>query len=414
MRTNGGFSRALVAVVVMAMALVTGAGVGGAGASAKAAGPSGTPLLVGWLGTQTQAGATATSSVAVDTMDAWAKWTNAHGGVNGHPVKFVYEKDDKGDPAVALSEIKDLVENKKVIAVVGSTSSAESNWADYALAQKIPIIGPTDVNTLPATNPMFYGVGGSVFTNIWGQMKSAAAQGVKKVGVLLCTENPACKAAQGLFTQAAKDVGMTATYNALASGTQPSYTAECLAAKQAGVQALAAFVNGVVLARDCSRQGFKPKWISAEDGPGRQAIKSSPALGNAVGSNGSWTCNGPELAKYHAFYAAMKQYHPEYKVGSTKWIQGGNGYCKGWAAGEAFKKAIENAAVAPTAAATRADVIRGLSMFNNEDLGGYTPHVTYSDGTKGNPPHTCVYLYKWSGLNFVRVPKDGSPTCKPS
>ena len=93
---------------------------------------------------------------------------------------------------------------------------------------------------------MFYAVGGAVIANLWGQMKSASVQGVKKVGVLLCTENPACAGRAPLFKSEATANGMTETYNAVASGTQPSYTAECLAAKQAGVQALAAFVNTVV------------------------------------------------------------------------------------------------------------------------------------------------------------------------
>jgi branched-chain amino acid transport system substrate-binding protein len=413
MLARSGLRRAVVAVAVMATALVSVAAAGGAGASTKAAAPSGTPLLVGWLGSQSSAAQTSPLTGSVDTLDAWAKWTNAHGGVNGHPVKFYFEKDDKSDPAVALSAIKDLVENQKVIAVVGSTSAAETNWADYALAQKMPIIGPTNVNLLPTSNPMFYAVGGSVIDNIWGQMKSAAEQGVKKVGVLLCTENPACKGAQDLFKQNATAVGMTATYNALASATQPSYTAECLAAKQAGVQAFAQFVNGVVLARDCARQGFNPKWISADGGPGRSMIKSAPSLGKSVGSSEQWNCYGTATPTTKEFFAAMKKYHPEYKVGSTKWIQQGNGDCKAWASAEAFKKAIENAAVPATATATSADVIKGLSMFKDTNLGGYAQHLTYSDGTTPNPENKCVYLYKWSGLTFINVPKDGSATCKP-
>jgi branched-chain amino acid transport system substrate-binding protein len=413
MSKRSGFGRAVVAVAVMAMALVTGTGVGGAGASAKAASPSGTPLLIGWIGSESSPASAAVATAGRDTMDAWEKWTNAHGGINGHPVKFVFAKDDKSDPAVALSEVKDLVENQKVIAIVRSASAAESNWASYVLEKKIPVVGPTNVNLLPSTNPMFYAVGGSVIANIWGQMKSAAEQGVKKVGVLLCTENPACKGAQGLFTSNAVAVGMTAPYNALASATQPSYTAECLAAKDSGATAVAAFVNDVVLARDCTRQGYKPKWISADGGPGRQMITSSPGLGKAVGSSEEWNCYGTATPSTQDFFTAMKKYHPEYKVGSKKWLQQGNGDCTGWAAGEVFKKAITNAAVPAAATATSADVIKGLSMFNDVTIGGYASHLTYGDGVKNNPELKCVYLYKWSGLTFLPVPKDGSATCKP-
>jgi branched-chain amino acid transport system substrate-binding protein len=397
----------------MAIALVTSSGTYSAGASVKAAAPSGTPLLIGWEGSQTLPQGNF-GTVSRDTLDAWAKWTNAHGGIAGHPVKIVFEQDDKGDPATAITEVKDLVENKKVIAIVGDTSQAEQSWAAYALEHKIPVIAPNNVDLLPFSNAMFYGVGGSVLANLWGQMKSASVQGVKKVGVLLCTESPACGQARPLFKSMATLNGMNETYDAVASGTQPSYTAECLAAKEAGVQAFAAFVNTVVLARDCARQGFNPKWINASNLPGRQAIKSSPSLGHTVGSNGEWTCYGPPTPATQAFYSAMKKYHPEYALSTSKGFQSGPGDCKAWAGGMAFKKAIENAAVAPTATATRDDVIKGLSMFNNETLGGYAPGLTYSDGTKANPQLQCVYLYKWSGTTFVRVPKDLSPTCKPA
>jgi branched-chain amino acid transport system substrate-binding protein len=410
MRTRTLLRAALVAACVLALMAITGVGAGGA--VKTAASPSGTPLLIGWLGSQTSAAAPARNTATADTLDAWVKYTNAQGGIAGHPVKITFESDDKGDPAVAIAAIKDLTESKKVLAVVGDTSTPEQAWADYALEQKIPIIGPNNIDTLPITNPMFYAVGGGVISNLWGQMKSAAVQGVKKVGVLLCTEVPACGQARPLFKSMATANGMTETYDAVASATQPSYTAECLAAKQAGVQAFAAFVNDPVLARDCARQGFNPKWINADGGPGRTQIKAQPSLGKAIGSSEHWTCQGPPTTETQSFYTAMKKYHPEYSSGN-KFIQSGPGDCKAWASGEAFKKAIENANVAATATATRDDVIRGLSMFDNETLGGFAPGLTYSDGTKPNPQLKCIYLYKWNDLDFIRVPKDLTPTCQP-
>jgi branched-chain amino acid transport system substrate-binding protein len=411
MKTRTVVRAALVAACVLAMTAITGVGAGGT--VKTVAKPTGTPLLIGWLGSQTSAAAPQRNTATSDTLDAWVKYTNAQGGINGHPVKAVYEPDDKGDPAVAIADIKDLVENKKVIAVVGDTSGSEQAWADYAEQQKVPIIGPNNIDTLPITNPMFYAVGGSVISNLWGQMKSAAVQGVKKVGVLLCTENPACGQARPIFKSMAASVGMTETYDAVASATQPSYTAECLAAKEAGVEAFAAYVNDTVLARDCQRQGFTPKWINADGGPGRTAIKAQPALGKAVGSSEQWTCQGPSTAETASFYTSMKKYHSEYNEGTQKFIQSGPGDCKAWAAGMAFQKAIANANVAPTANATRDDVIRGLSMFSNETLGGFAPGLTFSDGTKPNPQIKCIYLYKWNNLDFVRVPKTLAPTCQP-
>jgi len=335
-------------------------------------------------------------------LNAWVQWTNAHGGVAGHPVKAIY-MDDKGDPAVALADMKTLTETDKVLAIIGEGSQDDETWAPYALAQRIPVIGGVPIDTTWETNAMFYPVGGDVGTNLWGQMESAKVQGLKRVGVLLCTEVPACAQAQPVFAAIAKSVGLTVTYNALASQTQPSYTAECLAAKQAGIQALAAYVNDVVLGRDCVRQGLHALWIQAGY-TSIDEIKSVDAFGNTVGSTADWLCEAPVQPQTQAFNLAMAKYEPQYNKGTQKFLASGPGDCDVWASGMAFAKAIENAKVGLHAQVTRDDVIRGLSMFKNETLGGYAPKITYSDGTKPNPVEKCIYLYKWKGTTFIPVP----------
>src|SRR3954464_13442860 len=71
---------------------------------------TGAPIKIGTLGSYT--GAQASSLGAMDdTMQAWVKWTNAHGGVNGHPVELTLY-DDASDPAKAKSFAKKLVADK--------------------------------------------------------------------------------------------------------------------------------------------------------------------------------------------------------------------------------------------------------------------------------------------------------------
>jgi branched-chain amino acid transport system substrate-binding protein len=385
------------------------------GAASASSSPKGTPLVIGSIQEETSSTATGSSLEGAQSLQAWVKWTNAHGGINGHPVQVTI-LDDKGDPAVGLADAQTLVQTDHVIAILNQTASVtDATWASYVLAQKIPVIGGLQIDALYFTNPMFYPVGGTVVANIWGQMKSAAVQGVKKIGVVLCTETPACAQAQPLFKSEAESVGMSVVYDSLASETQVSYTAECLAAKQAGVQAMAAYVNDIVFARDCSRQGFKPKWISADGGPGIPTIDAAPALGNAVGSDVHWLCNTPEVPATASFYEGMKKYAPQ-------WLKGGKMYseasetdvdCSSWDAGAAFTQAILNADIAPSAKATNLDVIQGLSMFKNETLGGFSPPLTYSNGTAPNPQAKCVYLYKWKGTTEIPVPGPNKYTCQP-
>jgi branched-chain amino acid transport system substrate-binding protein len=354
------------------------------------------------------------SDVASKAFNAWVKWTNAHGGIAGHPV-VAYFVDDKSDPATGVAAVKDLVQNKHVIAIVGSNSTTEQNWATYVLQKRIPVIHSDLIDALWFTNPMFYPLGGTVVTNIWGQMKAASVAGAKKIGIVLCTDVAACAQAQPLFKADAMSVGLDPAVNTLASDLAPSYTPQCLQLKEAGVQAVAAFVtNAAGFAKDCARQGLKPIYVNSSLGPTLSLIKSNPLLGNTVGSTPDFPClqaPTPSVQSSEDFANAMKQYDPSIAPGGSEYDTVSDAVCSGWVGGQGFAKAIENAKIAPSATATNEDVIRGLSMFKNETLGGLTVPVTLSDGTKPNPQNPCIFLYKWVGQNFQPVPGPFVPTC---
>jgi branched-chain amino acid transport system substrate-binding protein len=373
---------------------------------------TGTPLVIGQVATQVSA--TVTSTQAVDAMDTWVKWTNDHGGIAGHPVKIIVE-DDKGDPAVGLAAVKDLVENKHVIALVGdSAGSTEQTWADYIKSKRIPVIGDAYIDALWFTNPMFYPLGATVITQIWGQMKSAALAGGTKVASFLCTEAAACAQAQPIIAAEAKAAGLDIVVNDLASGTQASYTAECLKAKNAGADTIANEVNPTVLPKDCGRQNYHPIYINADMSPTPAIIKASPEGGNASGATPDFPCRKTDIPAAKDFYSAISKYHPEWWIGGSKNDQFASVFCNAWISGAGFKLAIERAAVAASATATNEDVIKGLATFKGEIVAGLTAPVTLSDGTKPNPQQKCVFLYRWKGASsFNGLPADASPTCMP-
>jgi branched-chain amino acid transport system substrate-binding protein len=410
-----------VSALVVVLALVAAA-CGSSSKSGDAAGTTGTtatpatgtPLKIGWIGTITSASGVNTQG-GKDTLDSWVKTTNAAGGISGHPVTAVYA-DDKGDPAVGLAAVKDLVENQHVIAIVGSyAGSTDQTWAPYVLSKQIPVVNGYAGDALGFTNPMFYIVAGSVIANTWGQMKSAAVAGAKKVSVVLCTEVAACAQAQPLFTKNAQSVGLDMVSNVLASSTQASYTAECLQAKNAGADAVAAFINLTVFARDCARQGFKPIYINADLLPSLATLKATPELTSIVGSSEGWPCFDQSVPGSSDMYAALKAYHPTWTKGGKDYALSTADICTAWAGGLAFKKAIENVAPAATATVTNADVIKGLSMFKNEMLGGVAPDVTFMDGTKPNAANPCIFLYQWNNQVFKATPgTDHLYTCQPA
>ena len=89
---------------------------GSTGGSSGSAAPSGAPIVVGNVSnlTNVQAGIQPDDSA---TPNAWVKWTNAHGGINGHPVKLV-QLDDGADPGKALADVQQLVQQDHVVALV--------------------------------------------------------------------------------------------------------------------------------------------------------------------------------------------------------------------------------------------------------------------------------------------------------
>jgi len=70
--------------------------------------------------------------------DAYFKYVNAHGGVNGRKIKYLY-RDDAYDPSKTVQLTRELVENDKVFAIfspIGTDNTVATT--DYLNAAKVP------------------------------------------------------------------------------------------------------------------------------------------------------------------------------------------------------------------------------------------------------------------------------------
>ncbi|HEY8724406.1 MAG TPA: ABC transporter substrate-binding protein [Gaiellaceae bacterium] len=70
--------------------------------------------------------------------DAYFKYVNAHGGVNGRKIKYLY-RDDAYDPSKTVALTRELVENDKVFAIfspIGTDNTIATT--DYLNAAKVP------------------------------------------------------------------------------------------------------------------------------------------------------------------------------------------------------------------------------------------------------------------------------------
>jgi len=115
----------------------------GGQASGGTSGASGEPIPLGVAVAQT-------SNVAllgqdqVDGVKIAEDYFNKKGGVNGRPIKL-FIQDTAGDEAGAINAFQTLINNSKVVAIVGPTLSQQAFAADKIANQaKVPVLAPSN------------------------------------------------------------------------------------------------------------------------------------------------------------------------------------------------------------------------------------------------------------------------------
>ena len=126
---------------------------------------------------------------------------NAKGGVLGKEIKLIF-RDDKGDPAEAATVWTKLIDQDKVVAIVGTAMSKCSlAAAPICQAKKIPMIAPA------STNPMVTDCGDYIFRacfidpfqGIVGANFAYYDLGVRKAGVIFDIGNDYTKGLSEFF-----------------------------------------------------------------------------------------------------------------------------------------------------------------------------------------------------------------------
>jgi branched-chain amino acid transport system substrate-binding protein len=338
----------------------------------------------------------AVTAYAPKTLGAWVAYTNAHGGLNGHPVKLIVG-DDQADPATALTLVKRMVESDGVQAFVGNVNIFGFPQIEkYTREKNIPLIGGDSVDPLWATSPNSFPVQAPAIDGLIRGLKTLIDRGGTKIGLLYCLEvAQLCSYANDRIRQS-PEVGSKVVQSYQVSIVAPSYTSQCLRMKQAGIDVVWLGLDGAGAARaaqDCANQGFKPKlMLFAIDAT--KETPSMPALGNALIPGGTFPPNGVEVPAIARYRQIMSQYAPTLGDGGFSSIA--------WAAGEMLGLAGRNLSENPTSV----EFYQALWQVKNETLGGLTVPLTF---TKGRAPQAknCVFLWgitdqKWSAPYGVK------------
>jgi branched-chain amino acid transport system substrate-binding protein len=391
----------LAATIAVGALALTGCGSSDSKPSSAGSTVTGTPFVLGSICSCTGPVA-ASIGKSLDVLGAWAKYVNAHGGLNGHPVKLVTE-DDGQNPARALAAAKKLVEQDKVQAIVGEMSLVDASWASYVDSKGIPVVGGVPVDAPFMTDPNFFPSGTTLPVLLLAEVSRAAAAGHKTLGVLYCSETPVCAQLPKIVEALGAQAGLKVV-SAQVSQSAPSYTAPCLAFKSKGVTAVFAAVNSDVVPRvqdSCVAQGFKPLQIGTNTATQQSWTMNANLDGTLLaGTNATYTDTSVPGVK--TFSDAIDSYLPDLK----KSPQFSSPLLFPWAGGQLFAAAVKAGSLTPTS--TGADIAKALQSLKGETLDGIAPPLNFTAGKPAFP--TCYFTGVLKQKQF-QSENGGKPTC---
>jgi branched-chain amino acid transport system substrate-binding protein len=366
------------------------------GTPAAPAGGSKSTIALGSFGTQTGPIGRILLPVPQGAR-AWAADVNARGGLAGHPVKLILA-DDGGDPNKALSIVRRMVEEDKVLAFYAEFGPTTIQAAlPYLEEKQVPVIGGCNCFQGAAESPMVFQVGtGSKYGLAWEHLLpfKAYAPDQKKASLQYCREAPTCKTMADDIRKLAPQAGIEIVHEAQTTLTQPDYTAEVLAARNAGANLLILATesfSAIRTIRSAHRQDWHPQVATQHSAVDARFIADGGAdvEGVLLGA-GMVSWDSPKMADYRA---AMNRYAPGGVLANISQYA----YMAG--------KLLETMAVSWPPQPTTADVVRGLYALKGETLGGTIPPLAYKEGVGHDSSDMCVIPTRVEGGKFV--PQNG-------
>lgn len=349
----------------------------------------------------------ASYEVGPPALAAWAKSVDASGGINGYKIDVVL-KDDQSNPGTSLTEAQGLI-SSHVAAIVDNTNY-DTTWLSAATSAHIPIIGGGAVSALPLESSNVFSVQTTEDVFALALVLSAKKVGATKIGDLYCSEAPACAEEIPVLGSTTKAVGggITVAYTARISASQPNYTAECLAAKQAGVDILGIGESITAVEHvlgDCATQDFSP-WITTGNGAVSPSNLTTPIMkDHTIGYETDvpfFETGAPPVKQY---LKVIKKYAPQILTNSNYDEIAMANYVTGLAIAQALK-----AGDAGSGGSFKVQQLyNGLYTFHNQTLDGAAPPLTFKEG-QANPVH-CWY---WIGIENGKfnTKYGNAPTCE--
>ncbi len=334
---------------------------------------TGTPVVAGVVGTFSGPVGTAIGDTAT-AIRIWAQYTNAHGGVNCHPVQIVVG-DDQGDPARFNSLVQQISEQDGAIGFVftslGLSAGGNNSYLDSHHILTFGTEGGLDEAYSDPYLPTPIAAGHTYADSmIYAFSQVEIPAGHIKLATLACSDFSLCDNFDQEWSSPSiqQGTGFQVVYRSRPSLVQPDFTAQCLGAMQAGAQAVILGMDTASIQRfadACARQGYHPT-LGVADLLALPSLPKDPnADGAVVGTKIApfVDLQVPGIAK---MYEAYHEYAPALVPSGSS--------TAGWVFAEFFGAAAAHLPARPTSQ----DLIDGLYQIRNNDLEGLTYPLTFT------------------------------------
>jgi branched-chain amino acid transport system substrate-binding protein len=358
------------------------------------------PIVVGFIGWLSGTGGETIAPV----RDAWVVWSrtvNARGGINGHKIQLLVG-DHGGNESRALSLARDFVENKG--AIVLTTGSGGPAVANYAKTKRVPVVGSILTGEIWNSNPMAFPPYPGSESLTWGGAKLMKRTGKTKLALVYCAESPDCEGGASRMKRDAQKEGLQIVSEMRYSVTAPDYTAECIQMRSAGAEIVYPLGDAgsmIRMAKACSRQSFRPIWVSPTMDDNvtllpefEGAIALTPVFPWFIRSG------SPGIEEY---VAAFQKYAPGRLVKSSIFIP------EGWISAKLLEKAAQKVGDKPTSE----DILNGLWSLSGETLDGLAPGRAALTFRRDQPTPEiyCIFDARLVGRKWT-APSGLNPICR--
>ena len=345
------------------------------------------------------------TSFSPQSYEAWVNAVNAKGGINGYKIKVIV-KDDQSSPATGLQDAKTLIQADHVVALVDATDT-ETAWADFAKQENVPVVGGFNLSIDDLTSSNFFASGTTEDAFTSAEVLAAKKVHATKIAEFYCSEDPVCSEIVPVLKSTASSLGASVVIVEEISAAQPNYTAQCLAAKQAGANfvAIGESVNAVqAMAADCSRQGYFPYYQIADGGVSKSFTSATGLSTKSIGYETG-------VPFFDTTSAAAKKMNADIKKTAPKILSNPN-YSQDnvsmYASAALFGKALQAGTAGKSGPVTTQEIYQGLYTIHDDTLGGLSPPLTFK-ANQANP----VDCWYWIGLSkhHFTTPFGLAPAC---